>query len=93
VKRGNFFIGLDFADLFDVVGVRGTTWLFVSCKHHGSGSIYEDIPLIEKFVAAHGNKAYQVYEMWIWNKPMYKGRGSLKHWEPAHWEKKVFPCQ
>jgi len=92
VKRGPMFVGLDFADLFDVVAVKGTTWKFVSCKHHGSGAIYEDIPLIEKFVAEHGNKAYQSFEMWIWNKACYRGRGKYKKWEQAHWEKRYFPC-
>lgn len=48
VKRGPFFIGLDFADLFDVVAARPAArqpynqWLFISVKNKKADSSFGD---------------------------------------------------
>jgi hypothetical protein len=39
VRRGPCFIGLDFADLFDVVAIKNglkKIWKFISVEHYGS---------------------------------------------------------
>lgn len=90
VKRGPFFVGLDFADLFDVVAVKDKNWRFVSVKHYGSAQTKfpEHHAQIRKFRHEHGLDGMS-FELWLWHKPRWTGRGKNKKWVTAHFEKIV----
>lgn len=88
VKLGPMFRGIDVADIFDVIAVKGTSWKFVSVKHYGSAQTKypEHQSDIRKFMVDHG-LAGMSFELWIWHKPMWRGRGKNKKWNDAHFEK------
>lgn len=83
---------LDFAGLFDTVAVRKAIsqaepkleWLFVSNKHDTS---YRKAHLtqIQAFKEAFGIEE-GLWQVWIWIKPKWTGRGSKKQWQQAKWQ-------
>ena len=97
VKRGPFFVGVDFADTFDVVGIRpinGQTydflphWRFISCSFASHRS--EKIAAVEKFKKEMGIDSIRfAWEVWVWTPARWRGRGAKKHFEKAMWEKIV----
>lgn len=88
VKLGPMFKGIDVADLFDLIAIKGTLWKFVSVKHYGSAQTKypEHQSEIRKFMVDHGLEGMS-FELWIWHKPMWRGRGKNKAWQTAHFEK------
>jgi hypothetical protein len=84
VKRGPFFVGLDFADCIDVIGVRGYDWIFVSCTYAGHESDHRKAIL--EFKTKHYLTGMS-FQLWVWHKPRWRGRGKAKHFEQAHWDK------
>ena len=94
VKQGPIYVGLDFADLFDIVGAKkgemGISWIFVSVKHKSS---YRESHLshVARFVSEYGISgtfSRMYFEVWIWNPAKWCGRGKGKKWKEAHWEKR-----
>ena len=103
VKRGPCFVGLDFADLFDLVGVKTELlrndiglnqtlgfWKFVSVKHYSSAQTkypqhQEDIRKFKEKYILFGMS----FELWLWHKPRWTGRGKNKKWVNAHFERIV----
>lgn len=87
VKLGPIFRGLDVADLFDVIAIKENSkrWLFVSVKH-GSSFRKEHEELIKRFKFLNGLEGME-FQVWVWNPPMWRGRGKDKHFEQAHWKK------
>lgn len=102
VKRGPCFVGLDFADLFDVVAVKCeqiptynpinrkniSYWKFVSVKHYSSAQT--KYPQHQEDIRKFRNNYLLFgmdFELWIWNAPAWRGRGKNKTWSVAHWEK------
>jgi hypothetical protein len=91
VKRGPCFVGLDFADLFDIVSVYYKVfpileneviqprWLFLSLKHEGSdnGGLTQHREMIREFAKENGLPGMS-FELWRWRKPGYHGRGKNK---------------
>ena len=99
VKRGPRFFGLDFADIFDVIGAKhddfGIEWKFISCKHAGSNGGLVHLNEIAAFKAKYGYfgvnspSGHMSFERWTWFKPGYHGRGKARKWESAHWKKEI----
>ena len=84
---------IDFAQLFDVVAVKREgifpSWLFVSCKHLGNSNYYlphqEEIKRFkENYTCGDG---LMRFEVWLWDKPRYQGRGIKKAWKEGGWVK------
>ena len=83
---------LDMAGLFDSVFVKSeivnaehkVTWLFVSNKHFNGYHIKHQA-LIKAFAEEFGFEEAE-YNLWIWHKPKWAGRGVKKHWEEARWQ-------
>src|SRR3990167_9312867 len=83
---------LDFAGLFDTVAVRKieqnqepkVEWLFVSNKH---ATNYRKgyYTLIQAFLGDFGIEE-GIYQVWVWHKPKWVGRGVKRHWQEAKWE-------
>jgi Holliday junction resolvase len=74
---------IDFAGLFDVVAYKGQERLYISSKHLGDFNYY--LPHqeeIKKFAEEHGKQGER-YELWLWDKPRWKGRGKNKIWNPG----------
>jgi hypothetical protein len=88
VKRGPCWVGLDFADQFDLVASNGWDWRLISCKHvKNAGTGREETKeAIRKFAEEHGKKDMR-FELWIWNPSKYTGRGKEKKWVDAHFRK------
>lgn len=91
VKRGPCFIGLDFADLFDVVAIKNglkKIWKFISVKHYGSAQTKypQHQEEIRKFKRDYGTINMD-FELWLWHKPRWVGRGKNKKWDTAHFER------
>jgi hypothetical protein len=90
VKRGPFWVGLDFGDCVDVVALTRRTehcasvWKFVSCTFASHRS--EKIAALTEFALEFGGICGHEFEVWVWHKGKWSGRGSNKHFEPAHWE-------
>ena len=88
VKLGPIFRGIDVADLFDLIALKGTEWKFISVKHYSSAQ--SKYPAhqsdIRKFMVDHGLSGMS-FELWIWHKPAWRGRGKNKIWDEAHFEK------
>lgn len=77
----------DYGDLFDVVAYKGKDRKFISCKHLGNSNFY--LPHqeeIRRFKEEHGLPG-ESYELWLWSKARWRGRGKNKHFEDAKWEK------
>jgi len=86
VKQGNFWVGTDFADLFDVIGILGTHWIFVSVKHYQkSGKFQQHQQDINEFATKHGLSGMS-FELWLWHKPDYEGSGKNKHYNKGNFE-------
>jgi len=79
----------DLANLFDVVAIKKEWWKFVSVKNYAS---FKNLPKhqeeIRDFAREHGLFG-MVFELWLWSKARYVGRGKNKHWQEAKWVKKV----
>jgi hypothetical protein len=84
---------IDFAKLFDVVAigkdVRGDLiWRFISCKHFGNSNNYlphqEEIRNFKQQYSI--GPEHMSFEVWIWHKPKWEGRGSNKKWVEGHWD-------
>lgn len=83
---------LDFAKLFDTVAVRNTItlqepkleWLFISNKHF-NGRYLPHQEEIKNFKEAYGTED-MVFQLWLWHKPKWVGRGKDKHWQNSKWE-------
>lgn len=77
----------DFADLFDVVVFKDKERKYISCKHLGKGNYYlphqNDIKIFKERYGLTGES----YELWLWDKPRWRGRGVNKKFVDAHWEK------
>ena len=88
VKLGPMFRGIDVADIFDVIAVKNTQWKFVSVKHYSSAQTKYPAHQSElrKFMVDHGLNGMS-FELWIWHKPAWRGRGKNKEWINAHFEK------
>lgn len=84
---------LDFAGLFDSVFVKSiieagehkVSWLYVSNKHYTSGYYKPHQALIKAFAEEFGHEE-ALYQLWLWHKPKWVGRGKDKHWEVARWQ-------
>ena len=99
VKRGPCWIGLDFANLFDVVAIKPTTkeliyplmrpdWRLISVKHSTSGRFTETREKLLDFKNRYAPPGVNV-ELWIWHPAKMRGRGVGKIWTEAHWEQQV----
>lgn len=90
VKRGPCFVGLDFADLFDVIGLdkHHKSWKFVSVKHYSSAQTKypQHQQEIKDFATTHGLVG-MIFELWLWHKPRWTGRGKNKRWDHAYFER------
>ncbi len=80
---------IDFAKLFDVVAITDESpiWRFISVKHFGKSNYY--LPHqeeIREFKRLHGLE-YMDFELWLWDKPRWMGRGKNKIWHPGGWRK------
>ena len=83
---------LDLAGLFDTLAVRKIVknhepkleWLFISNKH-STNYRKAHYTLIQAFIGEFGIEE-GVYEVWVWNKPKWVGRGLNRHWQNARWE-------
>lgn len=90
VKRGPFFVGLDFGDIFDVIGIKYQDWRFVSCSFASHKT--EKIDAVKDFKFHYSDSSIEEtvsFEVWLWTPARYRGRGKNKHWETAKWEKIV----
>jgi len=75
----------DFGDLFDVVAYKGKMRKYISCKHLGAGNYYLQHQCeIKKFVEQYGLQS-ESYELWLWDKARWHGRGYKKIWVEARW--------
>ena len=85
---------LDYAGLFDSIFVRNGVEnqepvkqrLHVSNKHLGDFNYY--LPhqaTIRAFKEDFGLEG-DLFQLWIWNKPRWVGRGVKKHWQKAQWQ-------
>jgi Holliday junction resolvase-like predicted endonuclease len=77
---------IDFANLFDVVAYKGALRKFISSKHLGNSNY--QLPHqgeIRQFKEEHG-KDGESYELWLWDKPRWKGRGKNKVWHQGGFE-------
>lgn len=88
VKLGPMFVGIDIGDLFDIIAIKNSFWRFVSVKHYSSAQTKypQHQSEIRKFMVDHGVEGMS-FELWIWHKPMWRGRGKNKVWNTAHFEK------
>ena len=85
---------LDFAKLFDTVAVKNADgeaiWIFISNKHYGSAQTKfpEHQQKIMEFKEKFCPKGclHMIFELWIWHKPAYSGRGASRRWNNAKWE-------
>ena len=78
---------VDFANLFDVVAYKQKDRKFISvkshadCRNHLSHQI--QLAVFKETFGLPGES----FELWIWKKARYIGRGKNKHWENASWTK------
>ncbi len=79
---------IDFAELFDIISVKENTWRFISVKHYSSAQTKYPMHQnqIKEFLSKHGLGG-MIFELWLWHKPAWRGRGKNKHWQEAHFEK------
>lgn len=98
VKRGPFFVGLDFGDVFDVVALfsrdypeknyKEIVWKFISCSFASHRA--EKIAAVKKFKETYDCETdSHEYWVWIWTPARYRGRGTARHFEQAKWEKVI----
>jgi len=80
---------IDFATLFDVVAYKSKERKYISSKHLGAGNYY--LPHqkeIKQFKERHGY-VNESYELWLWDKPRWKGRAPNKVYHNGGWIKKI----
>jgi Holliday junction resolvase len=78
---------VDFAQLFDIVACKGKIWLFISVKHLNQGNYYlEHQREIKAFKDVYGFDG-MIFQLWLWDKGRYTGRGKNKVWKEAEWNK------
>ena len=85
---------IDFAKLFDVVAIRDNEnfkthpdWLFVSVKHFGKSNYYLSHQRdLKRFIKVYG-LAGMTFQLWLWDKPRWAGRGKNKIWNIGGWKK------
>jgi hypothetical protein len=77
---------IDFANRFDIVAYKDSKRKFISCKHDGSYLPHEQD--IKDFADKYG-KYGESYELWIWHKGAWRGRGENKKFIEPYFEKKV----
>jgi len=71
---------IDFAGLFDVVAFKGKQRKYISSKHLGPGNYYlKHQKDIREFKDTYG-KDGESFELWLWDKPRWKGKGKNKTW-------------
>lgn len=89
VKRGPFFVGVDFGDVFDVVALKYQDWRFISCSFVSHEA--EKIKAVEEFKSKYYSTedTSMTFEVWLWTPARWRGRGAKKHFEQAKWEKIV----
>jgi hypothetical protein len=89
----------DFGELFDIVAYKGTTeWVqagvfpagvyrkYISVKHLGDSNRYlAHQNAISEFQDRFGLEG-ESYELWLWDKPRWKGRGTNKTWHKGGFE-------
>jgi hypothetical protein len=79
---------IDFANLFDIVAFKGQERRYISVKHLGNSNYY--LPHQEeifKFAIKHG-KSGESFELFLWDKPRWVGRGKNKVWNKGGFIKK-----
>ena len=82
---------LDFAKLFDTVAVKNADgepiWLFVSNKHF-QGYFPQHQQAIKDFKLKYGLSQCQhmIFELWLWHKPKWVGKGISRRWQEAKWQ-------
>ena len=88
IKMGPIWRGIDMADLYDLVAISDRAWRFISIKHYSSAQTKypEHQQQIKEFAYRHGLDG-MIFELWLWHKPAWRGRGESKHWEEAHFER------
>lgn len=78
---------IDFAKLFDVVAYRGQERKYISCKHLSNNTYHlSHQEEIKQHKAIYG-KIGESYELWLWDKPRWKGGGKNKTWNKGGWIK------
>jgi len=88
VKRGPFWVGLDFGGVGDVVASRkinGVNYrMVVSCSFIGHRA-----EKLTELIAAKSDWGMpnEIFECWLWTPSRYRGRGTARHFEQAKWEK------
>ena len=79
------FGAFDYAGLFDIVAYKGQERIYVSSKHLGAGNYYlshqKEITLFREECGKEGES----YELWLWDKPRWRGRGKNKYWNKGGW--------
>jgi len=83
IKQGPIFMGIDIADLFDIVALNEGKWRFISVKHKSSYR-KEHLELINDFRRMHGCQ-HMSFECWVWHPNKWEGRGKNKKWVKSHW--------
>jgi hypothetical protein len=76
---------IDFANLFDVVAYKDKERKYISVKHFNGYYLLHQQE-IKDFKQKYGNER-ESYELWIWFKPHWEGRGKNKIWKRAEFRK------
>jgi Holliday junction resolvase-like predicted endonuclease len=71
---------IDLCGLFDVSAYKGKDRLFISAKHFTKGDYHLPHQAeIKKFKEEYGYPG-EKYQLWLWKKPQWNGRGVNKKW-------------
>jgi Holliday junction resolvase-like predicted endonuclease len=81
---------IDYAQLFDVVVVKAKKKRHISVKHYGNSNQYLTHQNNIKHYANKHGLPHETFELWLWDKPRWKGRGKNKVWSEGGWIRKVF---
>jgi len=77
---------IDYAELFDIVAVRGKEKLHVSNKHFGNSNYHKPHQKeIKAFKKDHGLPTER-FELWLWVSPRWVGRGKNKVWQKGNFK-------
>ena len=67
------------------VAYKGQDRKYISSKHLGAGNYYlshqKEIILFREQCGKEGES----YELWLWDKPRWRGRGKNKYWNKGGW--------
>lgn len=81
---------IDFGSLFDVVAIKNKKWKFISVKNYSN---FKNLPKlqeeIKKFKFVYGLEGMS-FELWLWSKARWIGKGKNKRWQNAKWVKFTF---